>query len=42
MYESIRIATNIAKKGTAENMLDNFLLTFENLYFVNNFDAQIK
>tara|TARA_R110002096_G_scaffold435407_1_gene660651 strand:- start:586 stop:714 length:129 start_codon:yes stop_codon:yes gene_type:complete len=42
MYESIRIATNIAKKGTVQNMLDNFLLTFENLYFVNNFDSQIK
>jgi len=42
MYESIRISTNIAKKETVQNMPDNFLLTFEKLYFVDNFDAQIK
>ena len=42
MYESIRIGTNIAKNETVQNKPDNFLLTFENLYFVNNFDTQIK
>ena len=42
MYESMRIGTNIVKNETAQNKPDNFLLTFENLYFVDNFDAQIK
>tara|TARA_Y100001933_G_scaffold265263_1_gene338683 strand:+ start:8679 stop:8789 length:111 start_codon:yes stop_codon:yes gene_type:complete len=36
------MTTNIAKKGRVQNKPDNFLLTFENLYFVNNFDTQIK
>ncbi|NYJ26454.1 hypothetical protein GGE08_000486 [Muricauda sp. ARW1Y1] len=42
MCASIRIATNIVKNGGVQNKPDNFLLTFEKLYFVDNFDAQIK
>jgi len=36
------MATNIAKNIGEQNRRDNFLLTFENLYFVNNYHTQIK
>lgn len=42
MCASIRIATNIVKNEGVQNKPHNFLLTFEKLYFVDNFDAQIK